>query len=163
MYPDGAHVGLVRALWVTFDVTGMDDGIWYHNPVTDKWSVLNRGDYRRQTAHMSLEQDYAGQGFATCFIVANLHHLMTHAGPDIYRLAHLEAGIVAQRLYLAANALGLGVAFSGLFYDDEVRKFFGLLQSGWEVMYEVAMGVPLAPGQQRVVEVESDDEGIWRD
>ncbi len=71
--------------------------------------------------------------------------------------------MAAQRLYLAGNALGLGVAFSGLFYDEEVRKFFGLAQSGWEVMYEVALGVPLAPGQQRVVEVEADNEGIWRD
>ena len=53
---------------------------------------------------------------------------MTHAGPDTYRLAHLEAGIVAQRLYLAANALGFGTAFSGPFYDDEVRRFFGLAQ-----------------------------------
>ena len=30
-------------------------------------------------------------------------------------------------------------------------------------MYEVALGVPLQPGQRRVVEVEADDEGIWRD
>ena len=163
MFPDGPHVALVRPLWLTLDVTGMDDGIWYYNPVKDEYSLLNRGDYRKQAAFMSLEQGFAGDGFATCFIVANLHALMTHAGPDIYRLAHLEAGVVAQRLYLAANALGIGTAFSGLFYDDEVRRFFGLAQSGWEVMYEVALGVPLQPGQRRVVEVEADDEGIWRD
>ena len=88
---------------------------------------------------------------------------MTHAGPDVYRLAHLEAGIAAQRLYLAANSIGLGTAFTGLFYDDEVRRFFGLAQSGWEVMYAVTVGVPLQPGQRRVVEVEAEDEGIWRD
>ncbi len=163
MHPDGPHVGLVRPLWITHDVTGMDDGIWYHNPVTDQWSILSRGDYREKTAYLSMEQGFAGAGFATCFIVTNLHHLMNHAGPDIYRLVHLEAGIAAQRLYLAANALGLGCAFSGMFYDDEVRKFFGLSQSGWEVIYEVALGIPLAPGQQRVVEVEADDEGMWRD
>jgi SagB-type dehydrogenase family enzyme len=165
MYPDGPHVGLVRPLWVTFDVSGMDNGIWYHDPVIDEWSVLKRGDHRRQAGYMSLEQEFAGQGVATCFIVANLNHLMSHAGPDTYRLAHLEAGICAQRLYLAANALGLGVSFTGLFYDDEVRKFFGLAQSGWEVMYAVAIGVPLKPGQQRVVEVEHDDDerGLWRD
>ena len=150
---------------MTFDVTGMDDGIWYYNPVTDTWSVLNRNEHRKQAAYMSLEQQFAGDGFATCFIVANLHHLMSHAGPDCYRLAHLEAGIVAQRLYLAANALGMGCAFSGLFYDDEVRKFFGLAQTGWEVLHEVALGIPLQPGQRRVMEVElaEDSEGVWRD
>jgi nitroreductase len=90
---------------------------------------------------------------------------MSHAGPDCYRLAHIEAGIVAQRLYIAANAMGFGCGFSGLFYDDEVRRFFGLEKSGWEVLHEVALGVPLQPGQRRVVEVEldSDSEGIWRD
>jgi SagB-type dehydrogenase family enzyme len=164
MFPDGPHVGLVRPLWVTHDVTGMDDGVWYYNPVTDAWSLLHEGDMRKQAAFLSLEQEWTADGFATCFIVANVNHLMTHAGPDTYRLAHLEAGIVAQRLYLAANALGHGCGFSGLFYDDEVRNFFGLAQSGWEVMYEVALGVPLQPGQRRVVEEASaDDEGIWRD
>ena len=161
--PDGPHVGLVRPLWITMEVTGMDEGIWYYNPVKDAYSLLNRGDYRKQAAFISLEQGYAGEGSATCFIVANLHHLMTNAGPDVYRLAHLEAGVVAQRIYLAANAIGLGTAFTGLFYDDEVRRFFGLAQSGWEVMYAVTVGVPLQPGQRRVVEVEADDEGIWRD
>ena len=52
----------------------------------------------------------------------------------------LVALAVAQRLYLAANAIGIGTGFSGLFYDDEVRRFFGLAQSGWEVMHEVAFG-----------------------
>jgi len=85
------------------------------------------------------------------FIVANLHHLMVHAGPDCYRLAHIEAGIVAQRLYIAANAMGFGCGFSGLFYDDEVRRFFGLDKSGWEVMHEVAVGVPLQPGQRHFI------------
>jgi SagB-type dehydrogenase family enzyme len=163
--PDGPHVGLVRPLWVTFDVSGMDDGIWYYNPVRDEWSILNRRDHRKQTAYMSLEQQFTADGFATCFVVANLHHLMSHAGPDCYRLAHIEAGIVAQRLYIAANAMGFGCGFSGLFYDDEVRRFFGLEKSGWEVLHEVALGVPLQPRQRRVVEVEldADSEGIWRD
>ncbi len=163
MFPDGPHVGLVRPMWVTHDVTGMDDGVWYYDPVKDAYSLLHRADYRKSVAFISLEQDWTADGFATCFITANLHHLMTHAGPDTYRLAHLEAGAAAQRLYLAANALGYGCAFSGVFYDDEVRRFFGLAQSGWEIMHEVAIGIPLQPGQRRVVETEADDEGIWRD
>jgi len=168
MFPDGHHVGMVRPFWLTFDITGMESGIWYYNPVKDAWSILNRGEYEERTSYVSLEQQWAGEASATCFIVANMHHLMTHAGPDCYRLAHLEAGIVAQRMYLAANAIGLGCGFSGLFYDDEVRKFFGLAQTGWEVMYEVALGVPLAPGQRRVVEVEVDDDedvdrNLWKD
>ncbi|MGB7156942.1 MAG: SagB/ThcOx family dehydrogenase [Tepidisphaeraceae bacterium] len=172
MFPDGPHVGLVRPLWITFDITGMESGIWYYNPVTDGWSLLNRGGYEKQAAHISLEQQWAGESSATCFLVANVHHLMTHAGPDTYRLAHLEAGIVAQRMHLAASAMGLGCGFSGVFYDDEVRKFFGLAQTGWEVMYEVALGVPLAPGARRMMDVEVDEEeedddevdkNLWRD
>ena len=49
----------------TLDVTGMDDGIWYYNPVKDEYSLLNRGDYRKQAAFISLEQGFAGEGFAT--------------------------------------------------------------------------------------------------
>ena len=61
------------------------------------------------------------------------------------RLAHLEAGIATQRLYLAAASLGLAAVTSQDFYDEECRIFLGLAKTGWEVLSLVAVGRPMNP------------------
>jgi nitroreductase len=89
---------------------------------------------------------------------------MKQAGPDLYRLAHLEAGCIAQRLYIAANSLQLGCAPLPEFYDDEVRKFLGLDRTGWEPLLAVVVGVSIDDRVVAAPKIESlHDSGIWRD
>ena len=65
---------------------------------------------------------------------------MAVAGPDVYRLAHLESGIVTNRIALSTEALDLGWCETGSFYDDEVRQFLGLRLTGWEPLNVIAVG-----------------------
>jgi SagB-type dehydrogenase family enzyme len=146
-FPDGPHVGLVKPFWVLHDVGGLDAGVWYYDPAADRWALVRRGDYRMETQYLCLEQQACGNAAAVCFMLSELGALMNGAGPDAYRLAHLEAGIVAQRVHLAAAAMELGCAGAGAFYDDEVRSFLDLDRSGWEPVYALAVGVP-APDPQ---------------
>lgn len=140
--PDGPHVGLVRPFWVLHDVGGMDDGVWYYDAPSDRWALFRRGGFRMESQYLALEQPPVGNAAAVCFMFADLPALMSATGPDAYRLAHLEAGIVAQRMHLAACAMDIGCAGIGAFYDDEVRRFFDVERSGWEPVYAVALGVP---------------------
>lgn len=168
MMPNARHASLVRPLWLVLDVAGVDNGVWYHHPQTDRWSMSARGWWRMETAYLSREQPLAGDASAVCFLIADLNHIMVNGGPDTYRLAHLEAGILAQRMQLAAEAQGLGAVCSPDFYDDEVREFFGLLPSGWEILYEVMIGVNLDAEELDAADLveEEDEEGEvspWRD
>jgi nitroreductase len=43
-----------------------------------------------------------------------------------YRYVHFEAGAIGQRMYLAAEALGLGATGIGAFFDEEVNRYLGL-------------------------------------
>jgi SagB-type dehydrogenase family enzyme len=139
-HPDGNYVAAIRPFWIISDVTGMENGIWYYHPPWDTWTILTRGTFRLQSAHLALQNKNVAHAPAVCFMAANLHGLMTQAGPDLYRLAHLEAGIVGQRLTLAANAMGLSCCGLGGFYDDEARQFLGLGQSNWQILYMMAVG-----------------------
>lgn len=141
IYPSGPHVGLVRPFWIVNEVAGMNMGLWHYDPMTDRWAILRHGDMRREAAYLSMEQPAWGNGAAICFLTANLAPLMQAAGPDLYRLANLEAGLVAQRIQLAAAAVGLGSCALGAFYDDEVRTFLDLQGPGWEPLHEVVIGV----------------------
>jgi SagB-type dehydrogenase family enzyme len=142
IYPDGSHVGLVRPLWIIHSVVGVDTGIWYYHPPKDQWVNIDRNDHRLDSGYLCCQHPMAANGAAVCFLCANLNILMTHAGPDLYRLAHLEAGVVAERLYLGANSLNFGCASTEAFYDEEVRKFFGMERTGWEPLHAVVVGVP---------------------
>jgi nitroreductase len=90
---------------------------------------------------------------------------MAVAGPDIYRLAHLEAGTVTNRLALSSEALDLAWCETGSFYDEDVRSFLGLRQTSWEVLNMVALGTRLKPNEGRSAEAHgSGGSGLdWRD
>jgi SagB-type dehydrogenase family enzyme len=161
LHPDGPHVALVRPFWFIHDVAGMDSGIWYYNPPTDEWAILRHGTFRREAFYLTMEQQAFGQGAAMCFLVANLRHLMSVTGPDVYRLAFLESGIVTNRLALSSEALDFAWFESGQFFDDEIRAFLGLQQSGWEPLCAIAVGSRPAGEQEK-----SAPTGVamdWRD
>ena len=124
---------------------------------------LDREDHRIDSAYLAYEQPFAANASAIVFLFANLNYLMNTGGPDLYRLAHLEAGMVAQRLYVAANSFGMGGTSTGEFYDDEVRKFLGLARTGWEPIDCVAIGVSTDDKVVTAHVDQADEEGLWRD
>ena len=83
-----------------------------------------------------------------CLIVANLRELMNVSSPDTYRLAHLEAGIAGQRMYLACTAMNIECCSVGSFQDDEIRKSLDLMDTDWECLYAFALGGVRRPAQQ---------------
>lgn len=145
LHPDGSHPGLIRPFWIIHAVAGVPAGVWYYNAHTDRWAILARDDYREHSAAMCLGQLRCGQAAALCIMTTNLRAVMNACGPDLYRLAHLEAGIIGQRLALAAAASGIGSCGICTFYDDELRSFLGLQQTGWEVLYATTIGITATP------------------
>ena len=143
MMPDGPHVALVRPYWVAHIIAGMDSGIYYYDPATDGLACLTRGNFHKQSGWLCVEQKICSQASAVCFLMADLRTLTASAGPDAYRLAHIEAGLVGQRIYLAAHGLGLGCVGIGAFYDDEIKNFLSLGETGWDPIYALAIGNPV--------------------
>lgn len=166
LHPDGPHMALVRPYWIVNDVIGLESGVWYYNVKSDHWSSIQLGEFRFESKYLSAEQECCGNAGALCFLTANLQVLMGQVNPDAYRLAHLEAGIVGQRLHVAAAALNLGTCAMGTFYDVEARRFLNLHQTGWEPLAEFAIGEP--PGSDGGgLHFKADDGGVdanlgWR-
>jgi SagB-type dehydrogenase family enzyme len=145
VFPSGPHVGLVRPMWIVNAVDGLEPGIWHYDCIADAWHLHRAGGgeaSRLEAEYLCLEQPIAGNAAAVGFLIADLKTLMDRGGPDTYRVAHLEAGITAQRMFLAAGALGVGSTGIGPFYDDETVRFLDPAQPGWEAIYSVVLGVP---------------------
>lgn len=140
LFPEGPHLAMIRPFWIIQDVAGIDRGLWYYHPPKDQWHLLQTNQYRREAKYIAGDRDLFGDSSAVCVLVANLHTLMTQGGPDTYRLAHIEAGIASQRIYLAATSLSLACANAPDYYDEDARAFFGLNKTGWEALAVLAIG-----------------------
>jgi nitroreductase len=112
-------------------------------PGAYRWSqgdlqLLGAGAVRGRTRSLCLGQDLGGDAATTVFHCAQLEPILETLGARGDRAAQLEGGVAAERLQLAAFALGLGA--TGLtFLDDDVSAFFGTRAA---LMLTVAVGVP---------------------
>jgi SagB-type dehydrogenase family enzyme len=141
--------GLVDLYIVVNAVDGVPPGAYHYVPDAHRLARVAAGDFRRQSAFLTLEQPLGGDAAAVMYFLAPLDALLRALGDRGYRLANLEAGIAGGRAYLAAYALGFGA--SGLtFYDAEVVRFFSPAASGEDAIFVVALG-RAAPAEDRVL------------
>jgi nitroreductase len=83
----------------------------------------------------------AGNACVAFSMVADLDRAALLYGDRGYRYAHFEAGAIGQRLYIGAEALGLGATGIGAFFDDDVHRYLELTSG--QVVYHFAIGYPV--------------------
>jgi SagB-type dehydrogenase family enzyme len=125
-------------------VNAVDDlpsGAYYFNREAQSFELLKPGSFRAEAGYLCLEQMLGYDCSALIVYMANLESALKGLGNRGYRDAHLEAGILAGRAYLASYALDRGA--TGLtFYDDDTTKFFLPHAEGKGPLLMVAIGVP---------------------
>jgi SagB-type dehydrogenase family enzyme len=104
---------------------------------------IRSGDQRVAAAGLSLGQDLAGNACVAFSMIADLDRAARSHGDRGYRYVHFEAGAIGHRLYLAAEALGLGATGIGAFFDDEVHHYLNLVSGQRQVVYHFAIGYPV--------------------
>jgi len=120
-------------------VEGIEPGAYRYVRDPHTLMRLRAGDFRGESAFLTLEQALGGASSATVFFLADLRALLTRWGNRGYRLANLEAGHAGGRLYLAAYAQGFGA--TGLtFYDRPVVDFFSPAAAGLDAIFVTALG-----------------------
>ena len=137
------HIGTpnVETYVIVQAVEGVPPGAYHYRGTDQRLERLAAGDFRNVAGFLCLEQPLARDASAVLFYLADLRSIGAAFGERGYRLAELEAGLVAGRAYLAAYAVGRGA--TGLtFYDDEVTRFFSPHAAGLEPLLVVAVGVP---------------------
>jgi SagB-type dehydrogenase family enzyme len=132
---------LVEPYLIVNAVHGISPGAYYYRRATGSLELVKPGEFRGEAGYLCLEQPLGADCSALICYMANLDRVLDALGNRGYRDAHLEAGILGGRAYLAAYALGRGA--SGLtFYDDDTSKFFAPHSEGKSPLLMVAVGVP---------------------
>jgi SagB-type dehydrogenase family enzyme len=125
-------------------VDGLHQGAYRCWPERAELELIKTGDQRVAAAGLSLGQDLAGNACVAFSMIADLNRAVRAHGERGYRYVHFEAGAIGQRLYLAAEALGLGATGIGAFFDDEVHRYLNLTPKPAQVVvYHFAIGYPV--------------------
>jgi SagB-type dehydrogenase family enzyme len=124
-------------------VDGLEPGVYRFWPEHGELERIKSGDQRVAAAGLSLGQDLAGNACVAFSMIGDLERAARAHGDRGYRYVHFQAGAIGQRLYLAAEALGLGATGIGAFYDEEVHRYLNLSPEQGQVVYHFAIGYPI--------------------
>jgi SagB-type dehydrogenase family enzyme len=124
-------------------VDGLQPGVYRFWPECAELEQMQSGDQRLVAAALSLGQNLAGNACVALSMIGDLDLAESIYGDRGYRYVHFEAGAIGHRLYLAAEALGLGATGIGAFYDDEVHRHLNLTPKKGQVVYHFAIGYPI--------------------
>jgi SagB-type dehydrogenase family enzyme len=125
-------------------VDGLSAGVYRFWPERAELQEIKSGDQRVVAAGLSLGQDLAGDACVAFSMIGDLVRATRAYGDRGYRDVHFEAGAIGQRLYLAAESLGLGGTGIGAFYDEEVHRYLNVAAEQGSVVYHFAIGYPVA-------------------
>jgi SagB-type dehydrogenase family enzyme len=122
-------------------VEGLDQGIYHFRPHKFDLEFLRKGDFARELAQSALDQEVVSNAQATFIWSALVARSKWKYRQRAYRYIYIDAGHIAQNLYLAGEALGLGVCTIGAFFDDRVNGIIGLDGAEETVIYMGTVGV----------------------
>jgi nitroreductase len=97
-----------------------------------------------RSTSVCLDQEWLKNAGVHFLFLANLEVIEKTWGPRGYRYAMLTAGRLGQRLYVSAEAMGMGCCGIGALYDGEAMDMLGLNQSS-RLLYLVAVGTVKKP------------------
>ena len=141
---DFADSRYVQLYMYAHRIDGLNPGVYRYWPEHAQLELIRSGDQRVAAAGLSLGQDLAGNACLAFSMIADIDRAVRSHGDRGYRYVHFEAGAIGQRLYLAAESLGLGATGIGAFFDDEVHHYLNLKRGQGQVVYHFAIGHAIA-------------------
>ena len=110
-------------------VKGLNAGVYHYEPPAHAVSLASEGDRRRELAQASFAQQWMAEAPISLVITAEYGRITGKYGQRGIRYAVMEAGHIAQNIFLMAESLGLGAGIVGAFDDERVTRTLELPRS----------------------------------
>ena len=125
---------------VVHDVAGLEAGLYHYAVHEHRLELLQPGDLRPAVTRAGLWQPFLGQAGVCLILAAVFQRTRWRYRERTYRYVMLEAGHVAQNIYLAATAIGLGACAVGAFDDNDLNDLLGLDGRQEAAVYLISVG-----------------------
>jgi SagB-type dehydrogenase family enzyme len=122
-------------------VEGLGEGVYHYLPQRHSLELILEEDVRQTLARLSVQQMFIAEAPLSLLITAEYERTTVKYGDRGVRYVHMEAGHVAQNVYLQAEALGLGTVTVGAFQDEEIAQALAL-PAAFRLLYVMPIGYP---------------------
>jgi SagB-type dehydrogenase family enzyme len=121
-------------------VGGLAPGTYLYRPASHELACVRSGDLGQALIDACGGQEKVGRAAVACLMVARFASPAPALGDRLYRDQLIEAGAIGQRLYLAAEAMGLAARNLAAFIDEEIDALLGLEPGREAVVHLTAFG-----------------------
>jgi len=108
-------------------VEGVPAGIYLYLRDEHALKMLHVGDYLTELASAAVDQPWVREACFNIVLFSDLEGVVPQEG--VVELPHFCAGILGEKVYLAAIGLGLGCVVIGAFYEDRVKAIFNIAKT----------------------------------
>jgi SagB-type dehydrogenase family enzyme len=122
-------------------VEELEEGVYHYLPQSHSLEPTLEGDVRQTLARLCAQQMFIAEAPVSLLITAEYERTTEKYGDRGMRYVHMEAGHVAQNVYLQAEALGLGTVTVGAFQDEEISQALDLPPT-YRPLYVMPIGHP---------------------
>jgi SagB-type dehydrogenase family enzyme len=126
-------------------VEGLDQGFYHFRPYSFDLEFIKPGDFAAALAKAALGQGMVADAQATFIWTAIIERSRWKYRQRAYRYIYLDAGHIAQNLYLAGTAAGVGICGIGAFFDDDVNALIGVDGIEETTLYLASAGIGVGP------------------
>ncbi|WP_048601943.1 SagB/ThcOx family dehydrogenase [Rubeoparvulum massiliense] len=133
-------------------------GVYHYDVKGHRLECLQRGDVSKEIPSLTNYTKEVENAALLILMTATFPRLSYKYGERGYRFALLEAGHMAQNLYLSATALDIGCMALGGFYDDGCNQLLDVDGINESVIYMLAVGHKEQCTNQRVILHKGVDE-----
>lgn len=122
------------------DIEGLDRGIYHYSGPDHSLELVRQGDFRREMVQHGLGQGMLGEANVVFIMSAIFQRTRWRYRERSYRYVLLEAGHIAENIYLSATSSGLGSCAIGAFYDDDFNRMLGIDGKEEAIIYIMVVG-----------------------
>lgn len=163
--PSGGSLFPIEIYVVPINVVGLEEGLYHYNVKLHALELLKKGSQKLKIPEITSFADIILDSGFLILMTSVFYRTVYKYGERGYRFVHLDAGHLAQNIYLCATSLNLGAVALGGFFDDEANDYLDVDGVTEAVIYEMAIGVPnfeedirLIPSQQNPISENLEDK-----
>lgn len=123
-------------------VVGVPPGVYHYAMSDHSLELIRPGLFYKEIITWTLTQPYIANTSVVFVIAGFYERIRPRYGERGYRYMLLEAGHIAQNLYLLSTAYQLGALANGGFVDAAFNHLLGLNEAKEMALYIMAVGIP---------------------
>lgn len=141
-YPSAGGLMPLDSYILIKNVIDIAQGIYYYDPIKNVLRLIKEKTDSNEFPQLTLLTKLGIKPAFVVYICGTMKFTGYKYGDRGYRFMNLEAGHLAQNLYLTSTAIGAGAVASGGFLDVEILELLGLNDNDNFVLYEIQIGKP---------------------